>query len=331
MAKAPNHDSVAVKYVKILTEQRINPDKPPDAESQDNYWRRWKLWIRPCNEKGRLINEKSTYIDHVAYQLHPSFGDRASQVIKKEPYEIAEEGWGEFDMRITFHFKKRFYEPQAVNFDLHFRKENYETTIPLTFVNPKPEFLALLQFTPVRPKTGGKTASKSVGGKTTPGAGKTTAKKTRAPARPGRRGSAASVKTAAQNKSKSERKMTNDEVQADGGIAEEEAISYVDIDEMAQRMRSLDTQALLQLRHVIDEYKDDITTKDEAREGEDSTWIMDLGSFPEGLLIKVWDFVSKDPALATEWTSAQVEPVKEHGREEEADESEVNSSSDDDW
>jgi len=42
-------------------------------------------------------------VDHVVFQLHPSFSDPERKVCE-EPFELTETGWGEFHIGITLHF-----------------------------------------------------------------------------------------------------------------------------------------------------------------------------------------------------------------------------------
>jgi hypothetical protein len=46
----------------------------------------------PCTQDPGL------YIKRVVFQLHPSFNP-ATRVIEKAPFEVTEQGWGEFEVR----------------------------------------------------------------------------------------------------------------------------------------------------------------------------------------------------------------------------------------
>lgn len=84
------------------------------------------------------IFEKATY------NLHPSFGDRARQTVKKPPFRIAEEGWGEFDMTITLTAMAKGGD-HTIDHDLNFQNEMYEAKHTVTFRNPKPDLQKALE------------------------------------------------------------------------------------------------------------------------------------------------------------------------------------------
>lgn len=46
-------------------------------------------------------------------------------VIFEEPYLLKQDGWGEFDLGIVFHFKSKDTPPQTIMFDLNFSKPTY--------------------------------------------------------------------------------------------------------------------------------------------------------------------------------------------------------------
>jgi transcription initiation factor TFIID/TFIIF subunit len=64
--------------------------------------------------------------------------------IKRPPFKIAEEGWGEFEMHIVLHYTDGGGS-QTIPHDLNFQTERYEKPHTLTFKNPKPNLLRALQ------------------------------------------------------------------------------------------------------------------------------------------------------------------------------------------
>ncbi|KAK2766997.1 hypothetical protein FQN54_006314 [Arachnomyces sp. PD_36] len=102
--------------------------------------RRWSIEIYLLNEHGDEI--PASLFNSVTYKLHPSFGARATQVVKEAPFRIEEEGWGEFFMDIVFNGPDKDH---AIQHDLNFQQNRYEATHVLTFKNPKPNVLAALR------------------------------------------------------------------------------------------------------------------------------------------------------------------------------------------
>ena len=63
--------------------------------------------------------------------------------MKKPPFRIEEEGWGEFEMQITLTSIGKGGD-HTVEHDLNFQQERYESKHAVTFKNPKPDLLAAL-------------------------------------------------------------------------------------------------------------------------------------------------------------------------------------------
>ncbi|KAI8082246.1 hypothetical protein BDF21DRAFT_493011 [Thamnidium elegans] len=93
-------------------------------------WRRWMIQINPVERAASA--SLAHYIDHVEYILHESFetprigcGYTTMVEIFDEPYILKQEGWGEFDLGIVFHFKSKDIPSQTIMFDLNFSKPKY--------------------------------------------------------------------------------------------------------------------------------------------------------------------------------------------------------------
>ncbi|KAF9252643.1 hypothetical protein DTO013E5_661 [Penicillium roqueforti] len=137
------------RTVRLITEQNIIPhwltwdfflhyrDKPSEVEGFPQ--RSWHIEVWLVNEKGALV--PANIFDKVTYHLHPSFGERATQVFKHPPFRIQEEGWGEFDMSIELTADKSY----TIQHDLNFAQTRYESKHVLTFKNPKPALMAALR------------------------------------------------------------------------------------------------------------------------------------------------------------------------------------------
>eukprot|EP00962_Isochrysis_galbana_P009268 scaffold2600_cov103-Isochrysis_galbana.AAC.13 len=52
----------------------------------------------PENDLARGTQDPGLYIKRVVFQLHPSFNP-ATRVVEKAPFEVTEQGWGEFEVR----------------------------------------------------------------------------------------------------------------------------------------------------------------------------------------------------------------------------------------
>lgn len=69
--------------------------KPTSEEDASHKW--------SCYVRGPDDFDISTYIKQVVFTLHPSFNN-AVRALKSPPFEVHEEGWGEFDIGIKLHF-----------------------------------------------------------------------------------------------------------------------------------------------------------------------------------------------------------------------------------
>lgn len=74
---------------------------------------RWTTYVR--HPEGKSLSQ---VVDHVIFQLHPSFPDPTRKV-SQEPYEVSETGWGEFEIVATVHFAERLkLDPVSVPYPL---------------------------------------------------------------------------------------------------------------------------------------------------------------------------------------------------------------------
>ncbi|KAI9875370.1 MAG: hypothetical protein M1830_008573 [Pleopsidium flavum] len=115
-------------------------DKPSGVEGFP--LRRWNIQIFLLNEHGEEI--PATLFEKATYKLHPSFEKRAVQTVKRAPFKIEEEGWGEFDMEIVLSAVEKGGD-NPIAHDLNFAAARYEAKHPITFKNPKPALLAVLK------------------------------------------------------------------------------------------------------------------------------------------------------------------------------------------
>lgn len=94
--------------------------------------RRWSIQITLLDATGKEV--PANIFDKVTYHLHPTF-ENPVRSIKKAPFRIEEQGWGEFDIGITLTLLEKLGD-RKVSHDLNFLSEKYvndhEISIPLT-------------------------------------------------------------------------------------------------------------------------------------------------------------------------------------------------------
>ncbi|EAA65261.1 hypothetical protein AN0083.2 [Aspergillus nidulans FGSC A4] len=146
------------RTVKLVTEQHvINKDSGVEGFPL----RSWSIEVYLLNEHGEQV--PANVFDKVTYSLHPSFGNRATQVFKNPPFRIQEEGWGEFDMQIGLTAADN--KEHFIAHDLNFAQSRYESKHVITFKNPKPALLAALRESgPVPGDENGVKSKRSAGG-----------------------------------------------------------------------------------------------------------------------------------------------------------------------
>ncbi|KAF2103480.1 SAS complex, SAS5 subunit/transcription initiation factor IID, subunit 14 [Rhizodiscina lignyota] len=128
------------RQIKIVTNQKVLPDEDSGMEGYPQ--RGWDISVVLLNAAGEEI--PATVFEKATYKLHPSFGARATQVIKSPPFKIQEKGWGEFDMQIVLTGINKGGD-HTIDHDLNFQSEKYEAKHTITFRNPKPELMKLLE------------------------------------------------------------------------------------------------------------------------------------------------------------------------------------------
>jgi len=127
------------RKVRIVTEQHTI-DKPSGVEGYP--LREWNIRIFLLNEHGEEI--PANVYSKVTYHLHESFGKRAHQNFTQPPFTCAEEGWGEFDLKISLQVAEKGGE-HNLEHDLNFQSEHYEADHTVTFKNPKPALIEKLR------------------------------------------------------------------------------------------------------------------------------------------------------------------------------------------
>lgn len=126
------------RQVKLITTQRPIAEPSP---MEGFPMRSWSIEICLVNDQGQEV--VANCFEKATYNLHPSF-EKNKQVFKKPPFKIEEKGWGEFDMTIVLTGAHKGGE-HTLEHDLNFQAERYEAVHTVTFRNPKPDLLALLE------------------------------------------------------------------------------------------------------------------------------------------------------------------------------------------
>ncbi|PVI01059.1 transcription initiation factor TFIID subunit 14 [Periconia macrospinosa] len=126
------------KTVKLITRQSpISEPSPMEGFPM----RTWSIEIYLLDSNGNEV--PANCFEKAVYNLHPSF-EKNKQTFKKPPFRIEEKGWGEFDMKIVLTAAHRGGD-YTLDHDLNFQAEKYEATHTITFRNPKPDLVTLLE------------------------------------------------------------------------------------------------------------------------------------------------------------------------------------------
>ncbi|KAL8793945.1 MAG: hypothetical protein Q9195_003458 [Heterodermia aff. obscurata] len=134
-------------------------DKPSGVEGFPQ--RAWSIQIYLLNanegEVAANVFEKAKYMLHPSFPVPehsesriPRFAARSwkrmltyPSALKKPPFHLKQEGWGEFEMQIILTAIDRGGD-HTITHDLNFRSPRYEATHNVTFKNPKPALAAAL-------------------------------------------------------------------------------------------------------------------------------------------------------------------------------------------
>ncbi|KAL2829983.1 RanBP1 domain-containing protein [Aspergillus cavernicola] len=226
--------------------------------------RSWSIEVYLVNEHGEQV--QANVFDKVTYNLHPSFGPRAIQTFKNPPFRIQEEGWGEFDMQISFTADKE----HTISHDLNFGQTRYEAKHVITFKNPKSALLAALRETgPVPGDENGVKTKRSAGAEEGSKKKKRTDK------------SVSAVPLL-------EKKTTE-------RISDDPTCTQVDMDKLADGLQRLGEDDLLEVVRMVHDHKaPDSYTKNDVDQGE---FHVDLYTLPDPLIKMLWDFTQERGAL----------------------------------
>ncbi|KAK7204190.1 transcription initiation factor TFIID subunit 14 [Myxozyma melibiosi] len=127
-----------VRTVKITTTSEILTDLEPAAEGFP--MRKWSVRVCLVGPSGEEV--PANIFDKVTYRLHPTFNN-PNRTLKKPPFKLEEQGWGEFDMTVALHVMDKGGEHTVVH-DLNFLEEKYEVLHKLSFPTNRPALAKVL-------------------------------------------------------------------------------------------------------------------------------------------------------------------------------------------
>lgn len=65
---------------------------------EDGHTHQWTVYVKPYNNE-----DMSAYVKKVQFKLHESYANQ-TRIVMKQPYEVTETGWGEFEIIIKIFF-----------------------------------------------------------------------------------------------------------------------------------------------------------------------------------------------------------------------------------
>jgi|SRR5579859_3159442 len=92
--------------------------------------RKWSIKLVAVGPNNTEV--PATFIEKVTYKLHPTF-EKPTRVLKRPPFKVEEEGWGEFDLGVTLHYVEKEGTKELTH-DLNFQDSKYES--PHKLVRP---------------------------------------------------------------------------------------------------------------------------------------------------------------------------------------------------
>lgn len=131
------------RTIRVTTKQHVLAEEKPVQEGFPV--RQWSIEIHALNQDGEVV--PADFFDRVTYKLHPTFA-QPIRTVKTPPFLIEERGWGEFDVGITMHAAETGSDRSAdkqISHDLNFAQTEYSIDHTVSFNNPSPGLIALLQ------------------------------------------------------------------------------------------------------------------------------------------------------------------------------------------
>lgn len=144
--------------------QPIDPSqKPPNLPAEHTH--QWTVWVKGVDDE-----DISYWLKKVQFKLHETYAN-SLRTVEREPFEVTETGWGEFEIQIKLYFVPESNEkPQSIWHGLKLHpygpdaeqqrerreaiiSQNYEEVI---FNEPVEQFYEILTGASVQPITKGK-------------------------------------------------------------------------------------------------------------------------------------------------------------------------------
>ena len=103
----------------------------------------WKLYtVELEKHKSRNLTDKIPFVEKIEYHLHPTFAEPVRVIQGDGPFEVVEEGYGSFDIKVVIHFKNS--EQFSFTHSLILEKPRNDSQHTVKFKDPSEEFTALL-------------------------------------------------------------------------------------------------------------------------------------------------------------------------------------------
>ncbi|KAK9447102.1 yeats family-domain-containing protein [Limtongia smithiae] len=241
------------RTVRITTASKVLEDVEPVSEGFP--MRKWSVRVSLVGPNGEDV--PANVFDKVTYKLHPTF-QNPNRAIKKPPFKLEEEGWGEFDMSIVFHIIDKGGERTVIH-DLNFLQPSYEVTHKFSFPTSRPNLAKVLLESGSVPEA----ATASVGAAI-----------------------AASSPRGMDEPKKEKRKHESTE-----SSKKKSKHDKFDMEKLAEGLEKLGEDDLLQVVQMVTENRTpEMYIKNDVEEGE---FHLDLYTLPESLQKMLWDFVKK--------------------------------------
>lgn len=223
--------------------------------------REWRISVHIIGSDGQL--HPADVFDRVTYELHETFAN-PQRVLTNPPFELAEKGWGEFELRMTLRIAHGGGDVSTA-YELHFRSPESFQDITVSFPTTKKELVAKLAASGPVPQLAAPAAAAS-----------TAQAATTQPA------NAAAEKRGAEGDDSAGSKAKKSKVTIKGSV---------DLERLSKGLEQLGEQDVLSIVQMISDNKTpEIDVKNDVEAGE---FHVDLFSVPNGLLKSMWDFVAK--------------------------------------
>ncbi|CAA22554.1 TFIID, TFIIF, Ino80, SWI/SNF, and NuA4 complex YEATS family subunit Tfg3 [Schizosaccharomyces pombe] len=132
------------RTVRLITDQNVLPGGEAAVLNDQSFpVREWSIKLVCLNPQGEETD--ASFVDRVTYKLHPTF-QNPTRTIRKPPFQIKEQGWGEFEMEIIIYYADKGGEHRFLHY-LHFQQEHYHEDIELNINATRPGLLKALTAT----------------------------------------------------------------------------------------------------------------------------------------------------------------------------------------